>query len=148
MSCYLTFDVGCIYLRTTLKLLASVYTCKTPYELFHYVDISIKIFGLDFNLLIIYNFDFIIAYGDFFKQLRERLYVGKSSNKNGKGNLTVLFYFSIIIYVILFSLKSSKLLDTYLANSCPFYETLSVRDYSVSLFQLLSIFHGLFSFFF
>jgi hypothetical protein len=32
---------------------------------FHYVDIGNSVFELDFDLLIIYNFDFIFANGDF-----------------------------------------------------------------------------------
>jgi len=44
------------------------------FEFFYYNDISNETFGLDFNLFIIYNFDFIIADGDFFEQLKEQLY--------------------------------------------------------------------------
>jgi len=35
------------------------------FEFFHYIDIGNAVFELDYNLLIIYNFDFIF-YGDFF----------------------------------------------------------------------------------
>jgi len=49
-------------------------------EFFHYVDISIGIFRiLTYSLFIIF---ILIAYGDFFKQLGERLYISKSSNKD------------------------------------------------------------------
>jgi len=36
------------------------------FELFHYVSIINGAFGLDFNLVIIYNFHFTVANGDFF----------------------------------------------------------------------------------
>jgi len=35
-------------------------------SLLHYVDIGNGASGLDFNVFIIYNFDFIFANGDFF----------------------------------------------------------------------------------
>jgi len=35
------------------------------YELFYYANISNEDFGLDTNLFIVYNFDFIIANGNF-----------------------------------------------------------------------------------
>jgi hypothetical protein len=39
--------------------------CITAFELFHNVDIGNGAFGLNFNFLIIYNFDFIFN-GDFY----------------------------------------------------------------------------------
>jgi hypothetical protein len=40
--------------------------CIPAFEFFHYVDINNGAIGLDFNLLIVCNFDFISANGNFF----------------------------------------------------------------------------------
>jgi len=81
----------------------------SAFELFHYIDksnINNGIFGLDFNLLIIYNFDIIIIYGDFFYQLEERLHV--SSNKDDS---TVFFTFSLLFISSSIFSSPTKLLN-------------------------------------
>jgi len=55
--------------------------CIPTFELFHYIDISNR----TFKLLIVYNFNFIITYGDVFVSNWERLFISNISNKNGKG---------------------------------------------------------------
>jgi len=83
----------------------------SAFELFHYIDkinINNGIFGLDFNLLIIYNFDIIIIYGDFFYQLEERLHV--SSNKDDWG-FNCSFTFSLLFILSSTFSSPTKLLD-------------------------------------
>jgi len=97
--------------KDNFKVLASVYMCEILYpclwiHYINYININNGTFGLDFNLLIIYNFDFIITYGDF------------SNNKGSSCMLVILvamgfdcfFYVFIIIYVIEYLLKFIKVI--------------------------------------
>jgi len=62
------FAVAC--LRTILKLFSCfglyIWNDVSAFELFHYVDVCDEAFGLDFNLLIVYNsyFIFVISFSN------------------------------------------------------------------------------------
>jgi hypothetical protein len=73
------------------------------FKLFHYVYIYDKIFGLDFNLFIIYHFYFVFASGDFSScEKFEKLWT--LATKMG-GDLTV---FSILTLMFVLSSSSSN----------------------------------------
>jgi len=87
------FTVAWMCWRTILKLLLR-FICMEFYipsfELFYYVDVSDRAFGLNFNLFIICHFYFIFANGDFFSRYERNEKLSILTTKMN-GDLIVFF---------------------------------------------------------